>query len=105
MTASTPHPGFKEKRQYRRKLHISEVQYAIGNCTFKNFIRDISAYGIFIITDESFSVGQELSLAIPLPNNKKNLEIDGIIARVSPQGIGVKFKTLLPNRVIDIFGI
>ena len=105
MTVPQTNPRFLEKRKSWRKLYISEVEYAIDRCAFKDFIRDISAYGVFIITDESFEIGQELFLAIPLPNNKKNIEIKGVITRISPQGIGVKFKKMLPNSAIQIFGL
>jgi len=101
MTIRETDPNFAEKRSHKRKLYVSEVNYAINKCSFKDFIRDISAYGVFISTNETFNIGQELDLALPLPNNKKKLDIKGVIARISPEGIGVKFKTLLPNNTIN----
>jgi len=62
------------------------------NICYKDYIKDISAGGVFIETRMPFSVGQEVSLAFPLPNYQKYIKIIGEIVRISPHGIGVKFR-------------
>ena len=39
-----------------------------------------------------FRAGQEVSLTFPLPDYQKYIKIIGEVARVTPEGIGVKFK-------------
>ena len=39
-----------------------------------------------------FRAGQDVSLSFPLPDYQKYIAIDGEVARVTPEGIGVKFK-------------
>ena len=39
-----------------------------------------------------FRAGQEVSLTFPLPDYQKYIKIIGEVVRVTPHGIGVKFK-------------
>ena len=59
---------------------------------YNDFTKDISFGGVFIETSTPFSVGQEISLTFPIPNQQKHIKITGEIVRISDQGIGVKFK-------------
>ena len=79
------------KRKHPRKPFFTVVDYATQNGTYKDFIKNISAGGVFIETKTSFSPGQEISLTFSLPNLQKHVKITGEIARKTQQGIGVKF--------------
>jgi Tfp pilus assembly protein PilZ len=39
-----------------------------------------------------FRAGQDVSLTFPLPDYQKYIKINGEVVRVTPRGIGVKFK-------------
>jgi uncharacterized protein (TIGR02266 family) len=82
----------KGKRQRTRKPFLMVVDYASQDRGYKDFIQDISAGGAFIETRTPFSVGQEISLTFPLPNQQKHIKIAGVVARVDKKGIGVNFK-------------
>jgi Tfp pilus assembly protein PilZ len=83
--------AFKGKRKHYRKPFFTAVDYATQDGVYKDFIKNISAGGVFIETCMPLTVGQEISLTFPTPN-QQHIKIIGEIVRISDQGIGVKFK-------------
>jgi Tfp pilus assembly protein PilZ len=51
----------------------------------------MSVGGLFVETWEPFSVGQMITLSIPLTDNQGSVKFEGEVVRTDPQGIGVKF--------------
>jgi Tfp pilus assembly protein PilZ len=82
----------KGKRKHYRKVFFMVVDYTTRGHAYRDFIKDMSAGGVFIETPMRFSVGQELSLTFVLPTSQKHIKVSGEVVRTSPQGIGVKFK-------------
>jgi Tfp pilus assembly protein PilZ len=82
----------KGKREHYRKPFFTTVDYSNQDGVYKDFIKDISYGGVFIETSTPFSIGQEISLTFPIPNQQTHIKITGEIVRVSNQGIGIKFK-------------
>ena len=80
------------KRKYDRKPYFSVVDYGAQDDTHTDFIQNISAGGVFVGTATPFSVGQEVTLAFPLPISQERVRILGEIAWACEDGIGVKFK-------------
>jgi uncharacterized protein (TIGR02266 family) len=85
---------FKGRRKHEREPFFMAVDYSTKDRFYKDYIQDISAGGVFIETRIPFRVGQEVSLTFPLPDYQKYIKIAGEVARVTTQGIGVKFKTV-----------
>ena len=83
---------FKEKREHERKPFFIVVDYSTEERVYKDWIKNISAGGVFIETHMPFSVGQDVSLTFPLPNYQKYIKIIGEVVRIDLQGIGVRFK-------------
>ena len=83
---------FKEKRKHERKPFFIVVDYSTEERVYKDWIKNISAGGVFIETHMPFSVGQEVSQTFPLPNYQKYIKIIGKVVRIDLQGIGVRFK-------------
>ena len=81
-----------------RKPCLIQVLGNIENHTFKSYIIDISTVGVFIETNESFRVGQDIGLAFTLPGQNKLMKVPGKIAWKGLQGIGVKFVKLTPDQ-------
>jgi Tfp pilus assembly protein PilZ len=81
------------KRKHTRKPLLTVVDYAIQGQVYRDFIQNISADGVFIETAVPTSIGEELSLTFVLPTHGKPIKITGEVVRISPQGIGVRFKT------------
>ena len=85
---------FIRKREFDRRSYFSVVDYHAKEETFTDFIQNIGAGGVFIATSRSFSAGQEVLLAFPLPISQEHTTIPGEVVWVDRQGIGVKFKTI-----------
>ena len=84
---------YKKQREHERKRFPSTLDYSTESASYRDFIKDISIGGIFIETSNSFSVGEQISMTILLPEHEKKITIQGEIVRIEKQGIGVKFKT------------
>ena len=85
-----------ESRQPKRKEHRQagyvDIKYSIDGNDYEGATQDLSRGGVFIETSESFSLGQEVSMEIPFSNSSEIVKIKGEIVRITPEGIGVKFK-------------
>ena len=80
-----------------RKPCLIQVLGNVQNQTFKSYIIDISTVGVFIETNETFMVGQDIGLAFTLPGQDTMIKLPGKIAWKGLQGLGVKFLKLTPD--------
>ena len=83
-------------RGHRRKRCLLNVTYSAEGKDYKDYILDISSVGVFIETEETFTVGQHIVLNFTLPNYQQPLKLDSSVAWIGHRGIGVKFKHLSP---------
>ena len=81
------------QREHPRKSCFMAVDYADRDRVFKDFIRNISAGGVFIETNLPFSIGKDITLTFSSSNYERPIKITGKIARTGRGGIGVRFKT------------
>ena len=82
----------QEVRDHLRKPFFMNVNYATCERSYNDFIKDISAGGLFIETRRPFSIGQDIVLTFPFPEDRKHVKISGEIVRTTEKGIGVRFK-------------
>jgi len=82
------------KRKHPRKSYLMPADYVIEDNESKGLVKDISVGGSFLKPNEvkSLSIGQEILLVIPYPDNKRNVRITGEIVRIDSQGVGIKFR-------------
>ena len=85
-------------REDPRKPCLIQVLGSVQNQTFKSYIIDISTVGVFIETNETFAVGQNIGLAFTLPGRETMMKTPGKIAWKGLQGIGVKFIKLTADQ-------
>lgn len=78
------------KRKHLRMASGLEVGYIINGKEYVDRMRDMSYEGLFIETNESFSVGQQVKLQIPIANSSRYARTTGIVVRVAKDGIGIK---------------
>jgi Tfp pilus assembly protein PilZ len=78
-------------RDETRKSYSSTVAFSVEGRSYKGASEDISAGGMFIKTDDSFTVGQVITVTIPFFDKKKYARVPAEIVRVKEDGIGVKF--------------
>ena len=79
------------EREDPRKSFKKTVQFTVKDQTFSGVSQDISAGGMFIVTEETFSVGQMITIQIPLAGEGKHIRVPAQIVRIKPEGIGVEF--------------
>lgn len=71
------------------------VDYVANGHTKRGLIKDISVGGVLFEASEigeSFSVGEEILLTIPYPDEKRYVKIRGEVVRIEAKRIAVKFK-------------
>jgi Tfp pilus assembly protein PilZ len=78
-------------RENPRKPCLINAKYRVQNKDFKSYILDISIGGVFIETNEKFTIGQKVELNFSLPNHSKPFKLAGTISWGSPRGFGMKF--------------
>ena len=61
------------KRRHPRKSYLMPAGYVIQDDESKGLVKDISVGGVFLKPNEvkSLSIGQEILLVIPYPDNKR----------------------------------
>jgi Tfp pilus assembly protein PilZ len=85
-----------EKRKYPRKSTMMDITYSTDQRRiFEDFVRNISAGGLFIETSLVSELGQELIMTFSHPDSGDPIKVLGKVIRADSGGIGVKFNKLL----------
>ena len=85
----------KDLRRHPRKYCAKPATFASGNATYDGFISDISRSGCFIENSEFLKFVQILDLVIPGTNFSQNNKLKVEVVRLSPIGVGVRFKRII----------
>jgi Tfp pilus assembly protein PilZ len=80
-----------DKREHSRKHTSIYAFFKTNGLSFRDFIKNLSAGGLFIETGIPISVSKELSMSFSHPNSGTPIEVAGKIVRNDSKGIGVKF--------------
>lgn len=90
------HPDFCWVREYPRLECYLVVDFAAGGKAYRSCIRNISASGVFIETQESFEAGQTIALCFTLSESAEMLpfKVMGKVVRVYAEGIGVQYENM-----------
>jgi len=87
-----------EKRKYPRKSTLIDITYSSDQRRiFEDFIRNMSAGGLFIETNLITELGQKLTMTFSHPDSGDPIKVVGKVIRVDSGGIGVKFNKLLSD--------
>ena len=87
-----------EKRKYPRRSTLINITYSSDQRRiFEDFVRNISAAGLFIETNLLSELGQKLTMTFSHPDSGDPIKVLGKVIRVDSQGIGVKFNKLLSD--------
>jgi uncharacterized protein (TIGR02266 family) len=95
----------KCRRGYFRKQLRLPVAYSNENDVYRNFTRDISLGGVFILTSVPFKVGEEIRILFKIDEKDSLVKILGRVARVTPEGIGVRFISMNNDRKAAILSL
>ncbi|MDH3573415.1 MAG: hypothetical protein C0611_06590 [Desulfobacteraceae bacterium] len=87
-----------EKRKYPRRSTLIDITYSADQRRiFEDFVRNISADGLFIETNLLSELGQKLTMTFSHPGSGAPIKVLGKVIRVDSGGIGVKFNKLLSD--------
>ena len=64
---------------------------------FQGVIKDVSASGVFIVTDFDLTVGQEVAMTFTFPASKEKIMATGEVARKTRSGIAVEIKVFFKD--------
>jgi len=85
-----------EKRKYPRRSTLIDITYSSDQRRiFEDFVRNISAGGLFIETNLITELGQKLTMTFSHPDSGDPIKVLGKVVRVDSGGIGVKFNKFL----------
>ncbi len=87
-----------EKRKFTRRSTLIDITYSSGQRRiFEDFVRNISAGGLYIETNLLTELGQKLTMTFSHPGSGDPIKVLGKVVRVDSGGIGVKFNKLLSD--------
>jgi Tfp pilus assembly protein PilZ len=87
-----------EKRKTPRRSTLIDITYSSDKRRiFEDFVRNISAGGLYIETNLVSELGQQLKMTFSHPESGHPIKVLGKIVRVDSGGIGVKFDRLMSN--------
>ena len=78
-------------RENTRRVCQIPVTCTVEDRSFKSYIIDISTVGALIESNDRFPIGQQILMALRLPNHPNALDLKGRIVRSGPRGIAVKY--------------
>jgi Tfp pilus assembly protein PilZ len=84
---------YTERRRHPRKPCFIAVDFTIKDRAFRDFIRNISAAGVFIEVMTPLLNEAETTVVFSLPNHAEPFKVAGHIAWTSLRGLGVQFDT------------
>ena len=87
----------EDLRRYPRRHFSNSVFFTLRNKYFEGLIDNISKNGIFIETQDDFTVGQIVRLVIPGTKIDNGTMLKGEIRHRNKKGIGIQFKQLLKD--------
>ena len=91
------HSKHVELREFPRRPFSIPVELSTNGFTYMCFIQNISNGGVFIHTDFSINIDQQITMTFSLSKAEEDITVSGKVVRVDSQGIGVQFDELLPD--------
>ena len=97
-SSETDSDQIKDLRKHPRKYYNKPATFGFENKSYDGFINNISRNGCFIENREFLNIGQILELVIPgtIFNENNMLKVE--VMRLSPSGVGVKFKSIIKEK-------
>lgn len=85
--------NLKESRNHPRRPFLRALRFDSKDAIYNGSTKNISASGVFIMTEEKLEVGQLLKINLPLKKGKMVRTI-GQVVWINDEGFGLKFKEI-----------
>jgi Tfp pilus assembly protein PilZ len=92
------------RQRFRKSIRVP-VRFATKAGHSGGVMQSISLGGAFILTRSTFSIGDSLAIALSQPDLEKTIWIACDVVRVTPEGIGVRFRSMNERRIKAIVSI
>ena len=89
------------RREHLRKDTSIYALFKTNGLSFREYIKNISAGGLFVETGIPISASNELFMQFVHPDSKNLIKVNGEIVRIDSKGIGVKFGKPQPHIVLS----
>jgi len=86
---------FEMRKHPRRSTYMDIIYSSDQRGIFEDFVRNISAGGLYIETNLVTELGQKLTMTFSHPESDDPIKVLGKVIRVDSGGIGVKFNKLI----------
>ena len=80
-----------EERRHPRTEHLQAVTIHVGDRTCRGMIQNMSMGGVYIEADQSFAIGQEITISYPSSNNQDEIETLGPVVRTEGSGFAMEY--------------
>ena len=78
-------------REYPRRPYATKIIFASKHRFYEGLVKNISRKGVFIESHQTFSIGQQLTMVIPLVGKPKGIKLKGKVVWSSSEGFGFEF--------------
>lgn len=78
-------------REYPRRPYATKIIFASRHQFYEGLVKNISRKGIFIEIHQTFSIGQQLTMVVPLVGRPKGIKLKGKVVWSSSEGFGLEF--------------
>jgi len=81
-------------REYPRRTYVTKIIFASKHRFYQGLVKNISRKGIFIEIQQTFPIGQQLAMVVPLVGKPKGIKLKGKVIWSSAEGFGLEFLEL-----------
>ena len=78
-------------REYPRRPYVTKIIFASKHRFYEGLVKNISRKGIFIEIQQTFPIGQQLAMVVPLVGKPKGIKLKGKVIWSSAEGFGLEF--------------
>ncbi len=83
--------GKRSRLRSKRENYNVRADFVVEGRVYTGIVKNKSGTGLFMEALDSFSEGQEITLTVILPSDKKPIKRKGKITRTTSTGFGVEF--------------
>ncbi len=92
----------EEKRRHARKLCAIDIDGASWRGRFNGMVQNISPGGMFIETDTTLSLREEITVSFFFANTPEPIRVGGEVVWTPRRGIGVRFTSPLSKKLQEV---
>lgn len=88
-----------DRRRHPRHIALFSAKYTVKSGTYRAFVRNVSAGGIYIISRQTIKDGQRISLRFPVLAFDKKPSVTGTVIRSQNRGFAVMFDNPVEEKI------